>query len=166
MATGIIQDKMARPEGQELSAEAVRSNIKMPPELQNAYDRVVTAGMKIMFDKNSHQLLLKEIQGPGSTGEKLGKGIVGLMMVMFQKSNKTMPPAVMVPAGLELLMQAADFANKAGLMKVTNKDIGEGVDIMINLLLKAFGVKPQQIQQMLNQYDNRNVDAAAQQMGA
>lgn len=162
---GIIQDKMARPQGQELTTDAVRSNIKMPPELQNAYERVVVAGMKIMFDKSSHRLLLKEIQGPGTPGEKLGKGIVGLMMTMFQKSNKTMPPAVIVPAGLELLMQAAEFANKSGLMKVTNQDIGEGVDIMLNLLLKAFGVKPEQIQQMLSQYSNRNVDAAAQQMG-
>lgn len=166
MATGLIKDNMPAPAQTELTPDVVKQNIKMPPELQTAYEKVVIAGMKIMFDKASHRIMLKELQQPGKPGEKLGKGIAGLMMMMFKESNKTMPPAVIIPAGMQLLMEAAEFAKKSGLMPVTNQDIGEGVDVMLNLLIKAFGVDPQKINGLLNQYSNQNVNAAAQQMGA
>jgi hypothetical protein len=61
MAKGLIQDKMARPEGDDLDTETIKENIKMPPELQEAYERVVIAGMKVMFSKESHKLMLDEL---------------------------------------------------------------------------------------------------------
>jgi hypothetical protein len=165
MATGLIQDKMARPEGEELNAETVDQNIKMPPELQEAYDRVVIAGMKIMFNKDSHKLVLKELQRKGPLSKKLGMGIAGLLLILFKESNESMPPAVMIPAGVKLLMQAADFLRETKLEKVTNKDIGDAMEVMITTLLQKFGAPPERLQQVLNQYDNAGVDAAAQQMG-
>lgn len=166
MATGIIQDQMARPEGEELTPEAVSENIKMPPELQEAYDRVVLAGMKIMFSKDSHKLMLKELQKPGPVGQKLGQGIAGLMLILVKESNNSIPPAVLIPAGIQLMMQAVDFMRQTGMEKVTNQDIGDGMELMIMTLMEKFGASPEKVQQMLNQFDNQNVQAAAQQMGA
>lgn len=166
MATGIIQDQMARPEGEELTPEAVSENIKMPPELQEAYDRVVLAGMKIMFTKDSHKLMLKELQKPGPVGQKLGQGIAGLMLILVKESNNSIPPAVLIPAGIQLMMQAVDFMRQTGMEKVTNQDIGDGMELMIMTLMEKFGASPEKVQQMLNQFDNQNVQAAAQQMGA
>ncbi len=57
MANGLIQENMARPEGDDLDTETIKNNIQMPPELQEAYDRVVIAGMKVMFSKESHKLI-------------------------------------------------------------------------------------------------------------
>lgn len=163
MATGLIQDTMGRPdaEGGELTPEAVGKNIKMPPELQTAYDRVVIAGMKVLFSKESHQLMIKQLDGEGSTGEKLGKGVAGLLLLLFKESNGSMPPQVLVPAGIQLVAQAADFLRKSGLAKVTNKDIGDGTELMISILLEKFGVSPEKMQQMFAQYSNENVNAAA-----
>lgn len=166
MATGIIQDQMARPEGEELTPEAVSENIQMPPELQEAYDRVVLAGMKIMFSKDSHKLMLKELQKPGPVGQKLGQGIAGLMLILVKESNNSIPPAVLIPAGIQLMMQAVDFMRQTGMEKVTNQDIGDGMELMIMTLMEKFGASPEKVQQMLNQFDNQNVQAAAQQMGA
>lgn len=157
MATGIIQDKMGRPEGDELTTEAVSKNIKMPPELQEAYERVVIAGMKVMFSKESHRAMLQEIQRPGPLDQRLGKGIAGLMLMLFKESNNTMPPAVMIPAGVKLLMEAVDFLRKSGLEKPSNADIGGGIEIMIATILEKFGVAPDKMAQMLNQYSNENI---------
>lgn len=165
MATGLIQDKMSRPEGEELTQENVSKNIKMPPELQEAYDKTVIAGMKVMFSKETHRIMLKELQRQGPLGDRLGKGIAGLMLLLFNESNKTMPPAVIIPAGIELLMQAVDFLRKTGLEKVTNEDIGNGMEQMITIIAQKFGASPEKLQQALSQFDNQNVDAAAQQMG-
>lgn len=166
MATGMIQDSMARPDGEDLTPEAIQQNIKMPPELQEAYEKVVVAGMKIMFSKESHRLMLKEMQKSGPVADRLGKSIAGLMLIMIKESNNTMPPQVIIPAGLELMMQAVDFMRKTGMQKVTNKDIGDAMQIFINTIFEKFGVDPARFEQMVNSYDNTAVDAAAaQQMG-
>lgn len=159
MADGLIQDNMARPEGSELNADVIKQNIQMPPELQEAYERVVIAGMKVMFSKDSHQLMLQQLQQGGSMGERLGKGVAGLMFLLFKQSNATIPPQVIIPAGVELLAQAADFLKQAGMGEVTNEDIGEGMQIMITTILDKFGVSQEQMQQMLNQYSNQNIPA-------
>lgn len=165
MAKGLIQDKMARPEGDDLNVETVRENIKMPPEFQESYERVVVAGMKVMFSKESHKLMLDELQKEGPVGQKLGMGVAGLMLLLFKESNQTIPPQVIVPAGVELLMQAADFIRNTKMDKITNADIGEAMEVMISTILQKFGVGPEEMAQMLNQYSNENIPAAEQPMG-
>lgn len=166
MAEGMIQQNMGRPEGDELTLENVKKNIKVPPELQEAYERVVIGGLKVMFSKESHQFMLKEMQGQGPVAQRLGQGIAGLMLLLFKESNETIPPEVIIPAGIELLMQAVDFVRETGMGEVTNKDIGDAMEIMMRMILEKFGMKPEQFEQVFNQFDNTNVDAAAQQMGA
>lgn len=166
MAEGMIQKQMARPQGEELTTEAIKQNIKMPPELQEAYERVVIAGMKVMFAKETHRIMLKEMQKPGPIAERLGNGIAGLMLLLFKESNNTMPPQVIIPAGMELLMQAVDFMRQTGMEKPTNEDIGNAIQTMITVIMQKFGVDPGKFEQMLNSFDNKNVQAAAQQMGA
>jgi hypothetical protein len=160
---GIIQDKMGRPEGEDLDTEAIKDNIKMPPELQEAYERVVIAGMKVMFSKESHKLMLDELQKEGPVGQKLGTGIAGLMLLLIKESNGTLPPEVVVPAGINLLTRAADFIRKSKIEKITNGDIGDAMEVFISTILDKFGVSPEQMTQMLNQYSNENIPS---EMGA
>ena len=159
----IIQDKMARPEGDDIDTETIKKNINMPPELQEAYERVVIAGMKVMFSKESHKLMLDELQKEGPLGQKLGMGIAGLMLLLIKESNGTIPPEVIIPAGINLLTRAADFIRKSKIEKITNADIGDAMEIMISTILQKFGVEPEQMAQMLNQYSDENIPA---EMGA
>lgn len=163
MANGLIQENMARPEGDDIDTETIKNNIQMPPELQEAYDRVVIAGMKVMFSKESHKLMLDELQKEGPIAQKLGMGIAGLMLLLFKESNETIPPQVIIPAGVNLLSRAADFIRKSGIDTITNTDIGNAMELMISTILQKFGVSPEQMEQMLNQYSNENIPA---EMGA
>ena len=163
MAKGLIQDKMARPDAEDLDTEAITENIKMPPELQEAYERVVIAGMKVMFSKESHKLMLDELQKEGPVGQKLGMGIAGLMLLLVKESNNTIPPEVIIPAGVNLLSRAADFIRKSEIEKITNADIGDAMEVMISTILQKFGVEPEQMAEMLNQYSDENIPA---EMGA
>ena len=153
----IIQDKMGRPEGEDLDTQAIKDNIKMPPELQEAYERVVIAGMKVMFSKESHKLMLDELQKEGPMGQKLGTGIAGLMLLLVKESNGTLPPEVIIPAGINLLTRAADFIRKSKIEKITNGDIGEAMEVFISTILEKFGVDPAKMADMLNQYSNENI---------
>lgn len=161
-----IRDQMTQPEGQTLDANTVKQGIKVPPQLQEAYTRVVVAGMKVMFSKESHKLVLDQLKQPGSLSERLGKGIAGLMLILFKESKQTMPPQVIIPAGVELLMQAVDFLRQSHLENPTNKDIGDGTQLMIQIILQKFGVAPEKIQQLMGGYDNAPAEAQAKQMAA
>lgn len=161
---GIIQENMAQPDA--LNVQSVKESIQMPPELQDAYERVVLAGMKVMFSKETHRLMLKEIEGEGPIAERLGRGIAGLVLALVMKANYTLPPEVLVPAGLELMMQAVDFLRKTGAANVTDSEIGEAFQVFMRVLFEKFGVDSAQIEQLVNEYDNTAVDAAAQQGGA
>ena len=150
--TGLIASKQP-PEGRDdLSVEKVTEQIKMPPELQEAYQRVVLAGMKMLFDKNTNKLAVKQLQSmEGSLPERLGKSIAGLLAELFRQSNKTMPPQVIIPAGVELLMQAADFIRKSKLEPINNKDIGDAMDVMVTSVLQMFKLDPGKIVQFADQ---------------
>ena len=163
MAKGLIQDKMARPDGEDLDTEGIKENIKMPPELQEAYERVVIAGMKVMFSKESHKLMLDELQKEGPVGQKLGMGIAGLMLLLVKESNNTIPPEVIIPAGVNLLSRGPDCIRKSEIEKMTNADIGDAMEVMISTILQKFGVEPEQMAEMLNQYSDENIPA---EMGA
>ena len=160
MATGLIQEKMGRPDGNEITPESVDSKIKVPAELQEAYERVVVAGMKVMYSKESHRVMLEEIKRPGPMGERLGKGIAGLMLLLFKESNKTMPPAVIIPAGIKLMMESVDFLRKTGIGDPTNKDIADGMQTFITIIMQKFGVAPDKLEALMAQFSNENIPAA------
>lgn len=160
---GLIQENMS---GDELTPEKVNSQIKMPPELQEAYDRVVLAGMKVMFSKATHDKVLKAIQGEGPLAKRLGVGIAGLMAELFKQSNQTIPPQVLIPAGTNLLVQAADFLKRTGAEQVDNQTLGEAMQVMVNTILDMFGIDPMKLRGALDQFDQSRTQQASQQMGA
>ena len=159
---GLLNQNMARPDAKsEISPEQVRKDMKLPPELQQAYERVVVAGMKMMFSKETNKYMLKQLEGEGSMAEKLGGGIAELMIALFLESNKTMPPQVIIPAGTELLVQAADFINKSGLAEVTNRDVGDGIQMMMSLIFRQFGIDPDKLMQKIDQFDPSQIQQMA-----
>lgn len=148
---GLIQQNAARPKGRELNLKQIQKQINVPAEFAEAYKRVVIAGMKVMFDKSTHPMMLDSLKGQGSLGQKMGMGIAGLVLLLFQKSNKTLPPQVLVPAGVELLMQATYFLRKSKLAMPNNADIGEATQVMVTTLLEKFGVTADKLNAAIDQ---------------
>ncbi len=154
---GIVQEKMARPQGDELTPDRVKGEIQMPPELQEAFTRMVIGGMKVMFDQKTHKMMLDQLRQQGPLGQRLGEGIAGLVLLLFKESNQTLPPQVLIPAGIELLMQAVEFLRKSGLEEVTNEDIGEGMRIFITVLLEKFGMSADKLAALAAQYAKSDI---------
>jgi len=166
---GMIEQNMTQPteaapeqgaaptQGAPITPEAIKENTKMPPNLQNAYDRVVLAGMKIMFSEKTNQLVMKQMQGQVPVSERLGIGIAGLLATLFKESNKTMPPAVIIPAGVYLLAQAADFLKKSRIENIDDKAIGDAMQIFVETTIKMFGGDSDKVYGILNGFSNQNV---------
>ena len=130
----------------DLTAKA-KAQIKVPPEMKSAYERIVLAGMKVMFSQETHKMMLQELQGEGPIEQRLAKGIAGLMAILWKQSNQTMPPQLVVPAAMELLLEAIDFINESGQEEVDEQTIGEAIRLTIGAVLQQFGVNEETVKQ-------------------
>ena len=129
-------DFSARPK--DLANEMADS---VPKNLQEAFTRVVKAGMKVMFSEQTHDLMMQQLSQDGEMPQVLGEGMAGLMLTLYQKSNQTMPAEVIVPAGIYLLAQGADFLETIMGEEIPPEIMADSVEIMTGILMEKFGIK-------------------------
>jgi len=139
-----------------IDVEAIKAKMQIPPELKPEYDKIVLAGLRIMFDPKSHkEMFLSQLDKEGDLAQKVGDGIVGLMYMLWQQSNQSLPPQLIVPCTFCLTLEAFDFLQRSGEPGATKEVLGNAVDISTTTILRKFGVDEAQLQQI-----------AAQQKGA
>jgi len=145
-------------QGEDITPASVRGQMKVPPEMQDVYDRMVAAGKKILYSEAMAPQIQEVLKGPGEMGEKLGQGVVGLMAILVDKANGTLPPQLVIPIGIELVAEAAALLRDAG-QKVTKEDIAEGVATLVGEILQRAGVSMDQLPQLLGQQGAPEPDA-------
>ena len=124
---------------QQIASEMVGS---IPKNFEEAFSRVVKAGMKVMFSDQTHDLMLDELKQEGELSQLAGEAIAGLMALLFKKSNETIPQEVIIPSGVYLLAQAADFIEKVTGQEVTAEVMAGAIQVMNEKLMERFGVNP------------------------
>jgi hypothetical protein len=149
---GLIQAQQS-PEGRDdITPETVKEGIQIPDEFKEAYERLVAAGMTIMFSEKTNKSAVQMMKsGEGTTAQRLGQAIAALLGMLVKESNGTFPPQVLIPAGVELLAQAADFLRKSGLEAINNQVIGDAMDVMITTVLQAGKLDVQKIAGFIEQ---------------
>ena len=130
----------ASPEG-KTSPEAIRAGLHLDPKQAAQLDKIVLAGKRVMFSEQSHKMFLKQLDAPGPTDQKLGQGVAGLMGLLWQESRQSLPPELLIPAGMVLVAVAADFLRKGG-MAVSDQEVAGGIEALVTALLQAGGVDP------------------------
>jgi hypothetical protein len=122
-----------------MNPQEIEDKIQLPPEMQEAYMRVVAAGMKVLFSKETHPMILEQLDAPGDNATKLGQGIARVVVFLFNQSNGTMPQDVIVPAAMILLIKVADFVNQSGKGDISDEEIGKAMEVLIDSLFEGFG---------------------------
>jgi len=123
--------------------ETMRENV--PPELQDGYDRIVAAGMKFMFSKETHEEVIGFLQGGDPLDEKLSGGIFYLMMNMIQQASGAFPEELIIPAGNDLILQAGEFADGTGMDQVTPEIIANAIQKYVFLVAEKAGVRQEKV---------------------
>ena len=134
--------------GGKIDIEPIIAKINVPENLKGTFDKMVLSGMRIMFDKASHQLLLDQINGPEPMVKKLSDGIITLMYMLWTQSNKTLPPQLMVPVTVVLTLKAFDFLQQSGDKEATKEVLGETMHLATTGILDRFGAKPSDLTAM------------------
>lgn len=112
---------------------------------QEVIQRVTLAGRKVLFDPNTHKPLFE------SLNKSEGFGVAQLMLLLFDRSKKSIPKGALIPAGAILLVKALEFTEKAGIKKVD--------DGMLTIELQKMIVK------IMDRFDKTFKDKVAQKTG-
>ena len=141
-------------EGEQDDAGPIKAQIeqelraKLSPELNKAMDKVIVAGMKVMFSPETHQLALKEIEGDDMP-EDVGRGVANLLMMLFQESRGTMPMEAGIPGAVVLCIEALEFLEKAGAIEVTKETVARSVQSLFTYVMQGAGISKEKMGGMM-----------------
>lgn len=127
---------------------------------RDAYNRIVQAGTKVIYDKATFTELSKEIRQAQDPVTEIAEGMIGILGILYKQSRKTMPIPAMVMAGMSLLLDALDFAEQAGLVKIDKAQLNKATTHYLNSLLPKFGLTPDKIDATLGQLGGTIKDPA------
>jgi len=124
---------------------------KVSPTDKQAYDKIVLAGMKVLFSKETHKELFEGLEQAEDKMTMAVEGIIGLLGMLFKESRNTMPLGPMILAGQSLLMEGLDFMEQAGMIEVTPDVLAEVTQKYVETLLPNIGLPADKMQAALGQ---------------
>jgi len=126
---------------------------KVSPQNKEAFEKAVIAGEKIMFeDENTHSHL-EIVKNPAGVRQNppqaVARGTAGLMWILFMQSKQTMRYEVLIMAGVVMLCEAIDFAERGLGIPFDNKMIAQATKILAESLFNKLGVTPEMLQEAI-----------------
>jgi len=113
----------------------------IPPELQDTVQRIVAAGMKIMYSPDMRDDIKKAVQSPDPTPKVMTDNVVGLLLTLDQKAGQSgLPGPALMPAAVELLGEAGTVLVQAG-RPVSQDDFKAAIQLTFVLMSKKMGMK-------------------------
>ena len=119
--------------------------MEMPAKDLEAFEKVVLAGMKIMYDKSTFKIFQAGMMKEGvPLPQRLANEAAGLMKMLMDKSGGKIPPQIIVPAATMLMMEMGKFMTEAGIAEPTGEDMRAASGILLKLLEGLFvkGAQP------------------------
>lgn len=127
--------------------EAVRA--KVPPAQMKAFEKIVAAGVKVMFAESMHKLILQQFQSADNPADAAGEGTAKLMGILISQSKGTMPMEAGLPASDVILLEVLDMLEELGKLKVDKDTLAEAAQSKASALMQLFGITPQKLDEMM-----------------
>lgn len=138
-------------------ADASSQGEQASPASQAAYEKVVLAGMKVIFDDKSNQQVLQTLQQGDRPDTALANVTVSIITELDRQSQGKIPEDVIIPAAMEILSELGDVAQKAGLFEVDDSTMTGAAQQTVMKLLEQYGVQPQAVQAVMAKLDPAKV---------
>jgi hypothetical protein len=124
--------------------------MEVPPEQAATLDKMIAAGKKLLYSEQLAPEITKMLEGEGPVGPKIGEGVVLLLGLLMERANGTLPPQLLIPAGVALVAEAGDMLEEAGV-EVEDNDVAEGMAAFIEGLLARAGIDEAKIAEIVAQ---------------
>lgn len=166
---GILDEAapQAAPQGDIISQ--VRSNFeqRVPQEKQDALQRIVLAGKKILYDKTTNTEVERRMQSAQNPAEAAGSGAVELLGVLAHESRGTLPKDLIAPSVGVLMTEILDYMKQTGRIKGTPEELEAATKALSEAMMRGSGVSEQTFDQILEKagqaMSDPNIAATMQQ---
>ena len=146
------------PPNPEIVCPAVRAHIDdvenmrklMSEQQRSAFDRVVAAGKKVLYSKESAEMvqgLMMDDDIP--IRNKLGEGVANLLVMMDNQANGSIPKDTLIPAGVALMFEAADYMFECGF-DVSEKDLADSMETLVYGVFQGYQIPPEKVDQVID----------------
>lgn len=139
---------------------------KVPPKLQDAFQRTVKAGLTIMYSPQSNKLMMQQLGKPGDPLQNVGEGAAKLVGLLYRQSHHTMPVSIAAPAAIIFMCEAMDFLEQSGKVEVTKESIDQATQDTAAFVLQLFGVSQDKLHQIVSKQQGQSAPAAPAQAQA
>jgi len=142
--------------------DQIEANIErqIPKNQLEAYQKIVTAGLKLAYSDKLGKAMMTELSKAKDPVSEVVKGSVGIILVLYQQSGKTMPLEPIVPAGMALVLEGLDVLDKIGKIAINAETIDRATEDYIELIRTKMGVTDEQMAKV-----GQEVEGALQQPG-
>lgn len=120
---------------------------QLPDAIRKNVEKIVIAGLKYAM-KDGAAGLLGHLKGSQDPVSDIVKGVIAIIGLLRKAARGAMPQNAMIPAAFILVMQGLDFAERAGILKVTNEEVKQATRLFADTLLPHLGVTPEKMGQM------------------
>lgn len=127
-----------------LKATEQKIESQLTPQNRQNYLKIVVAGLKVGMQNGPNGILAALKNSKDPIGDA-AKGAVNLMLLLSNQAHGTMPIQAAVPAAMSLMLQALDFVDKTGTMKIGQPELVQATHIFSNFLFKQLKITPQML---------------------
>lgn len=123
----------------------IEENVK--PEDKEAYDRIVTAGLKVISSDEFNEQMLNTLSVKGEElPDKVADGVARLISLLHVTSKGKMPVGPTIAASYTLMAKALDFAERAVGTEITDDIIAETTVKTISVVAPLLGISKEALQ--------------------
>lgn len=130
----------------EQAEQGVQS--KIPGAQQQAFGRIVHAGLTVMYAPQLAQQRQQRMASVTDPVSDAAQGASRMMSNLYQQSGKKMPVALIVPAALVLGYEWLDLLAHAGRAQITPDLIEKATQAISQSVLNLMGLTPDKIAQL------------------
>jgi hypothetical protein len=143
-------------------AAAAPQQNQASPEEQQAYEQVVLAGVKILYDKKTNGNILKMLQS-AEPDEAIAQVATMIIVQLDKQSNGTIPETVILPVAAELVGEVAEMARATGVLQIDEAILGRAMQRTVLMLSEEYGVSQEDMQGLIGQFGQDEIQGMVAQ---
>lgn len=136
--SGNLGNVSTQPSGFTINAQEIEDAIEqhMDEKQRKNLDRVLDTGHELLFGKETHYKMMDGMEDSKDIAKDIGEGTFHLMMILYKESNETLPGDIIIPAGIILLANTAEFVAQSGV-PITDDDFEEAAHTFTTLTMNT-----------------------------
>lgn len=126
--------------------QAIQSRVK--PQFQQQLASAIHAGLHILYAPQLQETLMHRVATSHNPPKDAAAGATRMVYTLYQQSNGSLPPEILVPAAMIFAFEYLDLLAKTNGLQITPQIIDQTTTSTGEEMLTKMRITPQKLQQM------------------